>query len=230
MERKLRVTFILVLLYILLYKLLLLKYPAPFSFMFTLGDVFYNLLIGYCSSYIFYMIFNHHQREKEKKLLKLVVNKPLTYVVSNIEAPINHLSKKVLGDNIDINNLTKENFNNICRNIKLFDVAPGATETNGKLVSINYFSYLNEYVNIVNKSCKEILDFTKVLDDELILLINSIKTSSYHELIIVNYKAIGVLRNTSFDFLSNEMFDYYNLYKSLKKYALKNKLIDSEKD
>lgn len=209
--------------------------PETWDYGQELGEVLFNLSIGYIAAYIFYLLDFYIPRQVEIK----TINKRIESSVLEIQERMEHQFQGIFEKYIS----TEKGFSDISKtelelNVKRLDLTG----------DMGYHEYFNERERNKNRAfiigsmaeslhkdviglevcIKEIFLLPFNMDYELVSLLHGIKKSEYHEE-IKNYtlspsSSGTVVEKATGNTLSHCIYDYYLMMIALRKYMKKNKM------
>lgn len=192
-----------------------------------IGNVLFNLSIGYLSAFIFYIIDIWIPGLQKRKRVNFRVKMPLNRIVSFMEAPLVNIVKRYGEDSKNINTLSSEEFKEITERIDLIN-------DQGDLFFIdanrnaNFGEYLYYHVENVEEYINSILKMPFEYEIELLELLDQIERSKYHEMLnsIKNLSGFRGPVQAKGEAISNTVYEYYYLCSQLKKYMNKQGILE----
>lgn len=194
-------------------------YPEQWRYGEELGEIFYDLGNGYLASYLFYILVVFIPDRRREKKVNARVSLPLSRILHGIQTPFQSIYKI---NEFDKKQIDKAAFGNKTKGINLSDNGPifnGNLNETGSvgLYLMHNIEYVDRHINEINSS-----NFS--YDPELILLLDKIKYSSYHESMHTTNRIMSFYSENRPNFeLSNDdsitmLYNYYELFFSLKLY------------
>jgi hypothetical protein len=210
---------------VILIKLIWHETPEWFGLGEELGVLIFELSIGYIVSYFFYLLVVRIPEIQTTKKVNKRLATPLSRSIFNIREVIYHLISSF--SDLDKKNITEEQFIEISKRVNLGSDAP-IVILSANLQPGCYGFYLIEHIGKVKEYCKQILEFPGQLDPELIVIIDEILYSKYHELIEAADRIYGFQSNnrinTTLEVYAKDLFMYYKLSHRLEDYMKNNKI------
>ena len=114
---------------------------------------------------------------------------------------------------------TKKEFEEICYKLDLYTDAPCGTIIDGKLLSLNWFGYLENCWENIAQEIQSLYGVTNYLDSDLLVLIGKIQNRDFFRIILSSGEA---KLNIHLDMFKDSFWNYLEDIKYLEKY--KNKL------
>jgi hypothetical protein len=199
----------------------ILNYPATWKHGEAMGDVVFNLAVGFITSYLFYILVVIVPDLKKKKLMYGNISSALSRVLSGIKFSLQNIIKIP-----NFNSVDEMNFKDLCRGINTKDEGPDLLVNDGSKGTIGF--YLNYQREYVMRHIAQIYNTPFLHDTELIIILDKIKNSAYHEILYQINSLYKLENNNQFDcdleYWYSEMFIYYNLFFELKNFMLRNKI------
>ena len=200
-----------------------------------IGEVLFNLSIGYLAAFIFYIIDIWVPEYKERKIAKQRIAIPLSRLLVRMKNPIDETIKKYGNSKMDFENIGKEDFIKMVNKINL-------SQDQGFILDFNggYFSFgqcLMRKITEAEDYINQAISLPFKLDIELIVLLDEIHDSSYHNVMQMVNKINGmgvstltlpdgekIVKITTGELINDIYFEYYQLFFKLKDYMKNNEI------
>lgn len=202
-------------------KFVFVNVPEIFPLGSEIGDVVYDLSVGYIAAFIFYLIDIWIPRKNEMKLIKNRISTPLSRLLHNMKEPIEEVLK-TSEPREDFYKLTKETLMKATSRINMTDTTPAMKTF--KLKDVTYFNYFLYQIDVVNEYINEIKTDSIKNDIELLMILDKIKESSFHIYTDVLNKMDVELNAIDMNNYGETLYEYYGYFHMLKNYMIKNNI------
>lgn len=211
----LRVT-IIVCIYIIVFEIVFKNTEEWFELGNEIVSVLSSIAFSIISSYIFYFIVVYLPERSKRKSIKVYLNSKITQLISIGNNMINHLLE---GTSYKKEELSKDIIVSICKNTRGFNEINLAKEivrdNEGKINILHWTwsEYLLSYPPRSMKIIEEILIYSTILDDELMVILNDLNLCTY----LSDKNIINVaVKSHNLHVMGNFFYEYYKLILKLK--------------
>lgn len=191
------------------------------------GDVLFNLSIGYIGAFIFYILDIWIPEVKEQKKIRQRIAFPLSRLLYSMKYPIEEIKKEYGNESLSFENIPMDEFIAMVEKIDLRN-HEGFIQHPTTSINYNYGHSLVFQIEKADKYIEQIqITFSLKLDFDLIVMLDEIKHSNYHESTMRKYK------NNAFtdpdvviigDVISPSLYEYYLMFFKLKEYMKNNEI------
>ncbi|MEC1760383.1 hypothetical protein [Schinkia azotoformans] len=190
-----------------------------------IGEVIFNLSIGYISSFIFYILDIWIPEIKTKKKLNDRISIPMSRLMNRMFEPIKDIAETYDGGK-SLADLSDKELGEIVQRVDLInDKGPVY------LVNLNtnatYGEYLYLQIEEANQFVEQIYKIPFNFNIEIIDILDRIQNSKYHEIMRSIKKYSGFRGNNvqlKGEVIAETIIEYYRLFKELKDYMNKHKI------
>lgn len=193
-----------------------------------IGNVLFNLSVGYLSALIFYIIDIWIPNRQKMKKINIRMQKPLKRILIFMEGPFIDIFIKYGEYGSDLSCLSPEQFKKVITRVDLVNdysdallIAENRHATYGEYLSY-HSEKVEEYINGIFKMPFE-------YDLELLEILDQIEKSTYHEQLKVIRKFSGFRGPSQVQgqVIANIAYEYHILCTQLKKYMIKQGMISN---
>lgn len=217
-NKKLIFLFIICLIWSILIEFVFNQIPAIFPKAYEVGQYIDKICFSIITGTIFYILTVQYEKYRNKKNINQFVISKLEEIIRIISLLMVHMEEKV-GMETKIELPTKKEFEEICYKLDLYTDAPCGTIIDGKLLSLNWFGYLENCWENIAQEIQSLYGVTNYLDSDLLVLIGKIQNRDFFRIILSSGEA---KLNIHLDMFKDSFWNYLEDIKHLEKY--KNKL------
>lgn len=194
--------------------------PAMFPKAYEVGQYIDKICFSIITGTIFYILTVHYEKYRNKKNINQFVVSKLEEIIRIIGLLMVHMEEKV-GLETKTELPTKKEFEEICYKLDLYSKAPYGTIVDGKLVSLNWFEYLDNCWENIAQEVQSLYGVTNYLDSDLLVFIGKIQNRDFFRLILSSGEA---KLSIPLDIFKDSFWNYLEDIKYLERY--KNKLVE----
>lgn len=194
--------------------------PAMFPKAYEVGQYIDKICFSIITGTIFYILTVHYEKYRNKKNINQFVVSKLEEIIRIIGLLMVHMEEKV-GLETKTELPTKKEFEEICYKLDLYSKAPYGTIVDGKLVSLNWFEYLDNCWENIAQEIQSLYGVTNYLDSDLLVFIGKIQNRDFFRLILSSGEA---KLSIPLDIFKDSFWNYLEDIKYLERY--KNKLVE----
>ncbi len=217
-NKKLIFLFIICLIWSILIEFVFNQIPAIFPKAYEVGQYIDKICFSIITGTIFYILTVQYEKYRNKKNINQFVISKLEEIIRIISLLMVNMEEKV-GMETKIELPTKKEFEEICYKLDLYTDAPCGTIIDGKLLSLNWFGYLENCWENIAQEIQSLYGVTNYLDSDLLVLIGKIQNRDFFRIILSSGEA---KLNIHLDMFKDSFWNYLEDIKYLEKY--KNKL------
>ncbi len=217
-NKKLIFLFIICLIWSILIEFVFNQIPAIFPKAYEVGQYIDKICFSIITGTIFYILTVQYEKYRNKKNINQFVISKLEEIIRIISLLMVNMEEKV-GMETKIGLPTKKEFEEICYKLDLYTDAPCGTIIDGKLLSLNWFGYLENCWENIAQEIQSLYGVTNYLDSDLLVLIGKIQNRDFFRIILSSGEA---KLNIHLDMFKDSFWNYLEDIKYLEKY--KNKL------
>ena len=217
-NKKLIFLFIICLIWSILIEFVFNQIPAIFPKAYEVGQYIDKICFSIITGTIFYILTVQYEKYRNKKNINQFVISKLEEIIRIISLLMVNMEEKV-GMETKIGLPTKKEFEEICYKLDLYTDAPCGTIIDGKLLSLNWFGYLENCRENIAQEKQSLYGVTNYLDSDLLVLIGKIQNRDFFRIILSSGEA---KLNIHLDMFKDSFWNYLEDIKYLEKY--KNKL------
>lgn len=217
-NKKLIFLFIICLIWSILIEFVFNQIPAIFPKAYEVGLYIDKICFSIITGTIFYILTVQYEKYRNKKNINQFVISKLEEIIRIISLLMVNMEEKV-GMETKIELPTKKEFEEICYKLDLYTDAPCGTIIDGKLLSLNWFGYLENCWENIAQEIQSLYGVTNYLDSDLLVLIGKIQNRDFFRIILSSGEA---KLNIHLDMFKDSFWNYLEDIKYLEKY--KNKL------
>ena len=217
-NKKLIFLFIICLIWSILIEFVFNQIPAIFPKAYEVGQYIDKICFSIITGTIFYILTVQYEKYRNKKNINQFVISKLEEIIRIISLLMVNMEEKV-GMETKIGLPTKKEFEEICYKLDLYTDAPCGTIIDGKLLSLNWFGYLENCWDYIAAEIQCLYGVTNYLDSVLLVLIGKIQNRDFFRIILSSGEA---KLNIHLDMFKDSFWNYLEDIKYLEKY--KNKL------
>ena len=217
-NKKLIFLFIICLIWSILIEFVFNQIPAIFPKAYEVGQYIDKICFSIITGTIFYILTVQYEKYRNKKNINQFVISKLEEIIRIISLLMVNMDEKV-GMETKIGLPTKKEFEEICYKLDLYTDAPCGTIIDGKLLSLNWFGYLENCWENIAQEIQSLYGVTNYLDSDLLVLIGKIQNRDFFRIILSSGEAKF---NIHLDMFKDSFWNYLEDIKYLEKY--KNKL------
>lgn len=210
--------FIICLIWSILIEFVFNQIPAIFPKAYEVGQYIDKICFSIITGTIFYILTVQYEKYRNKKNINQFVISKLEEIIRIISLLMVNMEEKV-GMETKIGLPTKKEFEEICYKLDLYTDAPCGTIIDGKLLSLNWFGYLENCWENIAQEIQSLYGVTNYLDSDLLVLIGKIQNRDFFRIILSSGEA---KLNIHLDMFKDSFWNYLEDIKYLEKY--KNKL------
>lgn len=223
--------FLFAIIFLLVYKLVLLNIDEIFPMAYEIGDLIYEAMLAYFAGYIFYLLVEYFPKRRDKKTVYRYVNRKrdsiinnfyrfLDHVISEIEVVSNlvpedpptaarvFLAQELKKDEFDLKNMSIEKFEKVMRIIHNQDRSP-VSQFPDLLNHLTWNQYFRLHSQSILKLVNEVFVVIPYLEPDHINIFTDIQDCSFFGLV----NNIDVSQDC--EFLANSIHKYYLLIREL---------------
>ena len=200
-----------------------------------IGEVLFDLSVGYLAAFFFFIIQIWIPEYKEQKIVRLRIATPLSRLLDRMKTPIDKTLKTYGNPNIQFDNIPKTEFIEMIEKIDLSQDEGFVANrlVTGSISIMNFGGSLAKQIYDAEEYIKEIKEMPFKLDFDLIDLLVRIENCSYHERVKSVDRALGFKvqrlpdgtnQVVGGDLIADPIYDYYLMFFELKEYMKKNQI------
>jgi hypothetical protein len=202
---------IIILVWIILYKLAFLKYNELFPGAFEVGEIFYSLATSVMASSIFYYIVVYRPLRQKHQIIKNSISKrvglfKLDYIL--IKKDIYELKSLSVPENLPSD---YRDFEIVCEGILLTDKPP-VIYNNPPYYPPSWFDYFDYYFSLESSNIKMLHNFWDEIPGDVKVLLEELQTNALHG-------ALSTYRATPHSYglsdLAGPLWDHLNILKRI---------------
>jgi hypothetical protein len=214
--------FILVILFLIVYKLYLLHTPAWFPNAENIGDLLYEFCLAYGAGYIFYLLIEFFPKQNDRQKVYSFVEDKRDYIIQNSNELLNNLvqATKIYDEfkdrNLNIDSLTSSEFKEICSLLSPNELTP--------IFGVDYEKRETDYwtweqviisnATYVHKQINDIFLLLPYLDANHIRILSNILNSGFINIFTSNPSYLKL--DDTLSIIDEPLYEYFYLIKDLK--------------
>lgn len=191
-----------------------------------IGNILFNLSVGYLSALIFYIIDIWIPNRQKQKKINIRMQKPLKRILTFMEDPFLDIFIKYGEYGSDLSCMSPEQFKKVITRVDLVNDYSKAL-----LIAENRYATYGEYLSYHREKVEEcinsILKMPFEYDLELLEILDQIEKSTYHEQLKAIQKFSGFRGPSQVEgkVIANIAYEYHILCTQLKKYMMEQGML-----
>jgi hypothetical protein len=219
---------------IVLYQAILLKLPEALPFAFEIGDIQYRICFAFITSYIFYVLMTFIPKERDKENVYSYVEPKKDKLIVSIDTfigvlveqvndfssqdPKKQMLHSVLFENrkLDIDNLKKQDFNDICLLLESNTESPICFYSNSSFIPYLWRDVLKIHADTIKQEIAGIFVLIPHLKSSHIKLLANISDTEFIRICHLGSIFNLLEKEPDMMLLHSSIYNYYLLFLKLK--------------